>query len=81
MNTARHHVCIFDDYIVFDGETIPFGKHAIEEENTKVISEILDTVVHKIREKEEIVVCGDGDARRMVGRKLEDRLGRAVIYE
>lgn len=81
MNTPRHHVCIFDDYIVFDGETIPLGKCAIEEEITKVISEILDTIVHKIGEKEEVIICGDGDARRMLGRKLEDRLGRAVIYE
>ena len=76
----KHHVCIFDDYIVFDGETIPIGKILIEEEITKAISEVLDTIVHKIG-NDEVIVCGKGDAQRMLGRKLEDRLGRVVTYE
>lgn len=75
-----HHICIVDDYITFDGEVIPFGKSSIESEITKTINEILDTIVHKIGEGE-VIVCGVGDARRMLGRKLEDRLGREVIYE
>lgn len=77
----KHHVCIFDDYIVFDGETIPIGKVLIEKEITKALSEVLDMIVHKIGNKDEVVVCGEGDARRMLGRKLEDRLGREVAYE
>ncbi len=76
----KHHVCIFDDYIVFDGETIPVGKILIEKEITRALSEVLDTIVHKIG-KDEVIVCGSGDARRMLGRKLEDRLGREVVYE
>lgn len=76
----KHHVCIFDDYIVFDGETIPIGKILIEQEITKALGEVLDSIVHKIG-KGEVVVCGSGDARRMLGRKLEDRLGKEVIYE
>ena len=76
----KHHVCIFDDYIVFDSETIPVGKILIEQEITKALSEVLDTLVHKIG-KDEVIVCGEGDARRMLGRKLEDRLGRKVEYE
>jgi hypothetical protein len=76
----KHHVCIFDDYIVFDGETIPVGKLLIEEEITKALSDVLDSIVHKIG-NEEVIVCGSGDARRMLGRKLEDRLGREVVYE
>ncbi len=75
-----HHICIEDDYLTFDGEVIPFGKRAIEKENTKVINEILDTIVHKIG-KEEVSVCGTGDAKRMLGRKIEDRLKREVSYE
>lgn len=75
----KHHVCIFDDYIVFDGETIPIGKILIEEEITKALSDVLDNIVHKIGSGD-VVVCGEGDARRMVGRKLEDRLGRDVVY-
>lgn len=76
----KHHVCIFDDYIVFDGEAIPVGKILIEKEITKALSEVLDSIVHKIG-KDEVIVCGGGDARRMLGRKLEDRLGRDVSYE
>lgn len=75
-----HHICIEQEYITFDGESIPFGKHLIEKDITKVINEILDTIVHKIG-KEEVYICGTGDARRMLGRKLEDRLGREVTYE
>jgi uncharacterized protein len=75
-----HHICIADDYVTFDGELIPFGKQDIEKEVTKVINEILDTIVHRIGD-DEVVVCGAGDARRMLGRKLEDRLKRVVIYE
>ncbi len=76
----QHHVCIFDDYITFDGETIPVGKILIEEHITKALSDVLDMIVHKIGDGG-VMVCGDGDARRMLGRKLEDRLGREVIYE
>lgn len=76
----KHHVCIFDDYIVFDGEMIPIGKILIEKEITKALSEVLDSIVHKIG-KDAVIVCGSGDARRMLGRKLEDRLGRKVEYE
>lgn len=76
----QHHVCIHDDYITFDGEVIPVGKILIEKELTKAINEALDNVVPKIG-RGEVVVCGTGDARRMLGRKLEDRLGREVTYE
>lgn len=75
-----HHICINNDYCTFDGELIPFGKESIEAEITKVINEILDVVVHKIGSGD-VVVCGTGDARRMLGRKLEDRLKREVMYE
>jgi hypothetical protein len=76
----KHHLCIFDDYIVFDGETIPVGKILIEQEITKALSEVLDSIVHKIGNAE-VIICGEGDAKRMLGRKLEDRLGREVSYE
>ena len=75
-----HHICINDEYTIFDGELIPFGKHAIEKEITKAINEVLESIIHKIG-KDEVVVCGRGDARRMLGRKLEDRLKRAIYYE
>lgn len=75
-----HHLCISDEYCTFDGDPIPIGKHTIERDITKAINEILDTIVHKIG-GDEVVVCGVGDARRMLGRKLEDRLKRKVQYE
>lgn len=52
----------------------------IERDTTKAINEVLDSIIHKIG-KDNVVVCGIGDARRMLGRKLEDRLGRQVTYE
>lgn len=76
----KHHICIQEDYCTFDGELIPIGKADIEHEITKAVNEILDTVVHKIG-KSDVVVCGEGDARRMLGRKLEDRLQREIKYE
>lgn len=75
-----HHICIHDEYSTFDGEMIPIGKHLIEKEITQAINEVLDVIVHKIG-KGEVVVCGRGDAKRMLGRKLEDRLKREVKYE
>lgn len=76
----KHHICIQDDYVTFDGEMIPLGRLIIERELTKAINEILDTVVHKIGQGE-VIICGVGDAKRMLGRKLEDRLGRKIGYE
>ena len=75
-----HHICIQDEYITFDGEMIPVGKLVIEKEITRAINEVLDMIVHKIG-KDNVIVCGTGDARRMLGRKLEDRLKREVEYE
>lgn len=71
---------MYNDYCTFDKELLPFGKDDIEKDITKVINEILDMVVHKIGEGE-VTICGTGDARRMLGRKLEDRLKREVKYE
>lgn len=76
----KHHLCIHDDYSTFDGEMLPIGKHLIEKEVTQAINEVLDMIVHKIG-KGEVVVCGEGDGRRMLGRKLEDRLKRKINYE
>ena len=75
-----HHLCIYDEYTTFDGELVPYGGKDIEEKLTEVLSEILDVVVPHIG-KDEVVVCGRGDARQVLGRKLEDRLGREVTYE
>jgi hypothetical protein len=76
----KHHLCIYDEYITFDGDLIPYGGKDIEEKITEVISEIFDVIVPKIGDGQ-VVVCGKGDARRILGRKLEDRLGKEVIYE
>lgn len=76
----KHHICIHDDYLTCDNDVIPFGRFAIEKDLTRAINEILDIIVPKIGEGE-IILCGDGDAKRMLGRKLEDRLKRTVAYE
>ena len=75
-----HHLCIYDEYTTFDGDMVPYGGKDIEEKLTEVIGEILDVIVPRIG-KDEVVLCGTGDARRILGRKLEDRLGREVAYE
>lgn len=75
-----HHICINDDYITFDKEVIPIGKNLIEKDITSAINEVLDTIVHKIGNGE-VVICGRGDAKRMLGRKLEDRIKREVRYD
>ena len=74
-----HNICIHDEYCTFDGAMLPLGKHDIEGEITKAISEILDMIVHKIG-KGEVFVCGTGDSRRMLGRKLEDMWSRTRRY-
>jgi hypothetical protein len=76
----QHHICIHDDYVTLDGEVFPIGRILMEKEITKALGEVLDGIVHKIG-KEDVTICGAGDAKRMLGRKLEDRLGREVIYE
>ena len=78
--TLIHHLCMYNDYCTFDGELLPFGKDDIEKSLTKVINEILDMTVQKIGQGD-VTICGTGDAKRMLGRKLEDRLGREVKYE
>lgn len=76
-----HHVCIYEDFTLFDNETIPVGKRLIEERLTEVLGEILDAIVPRIGTKEDVIVCGEGDARRILGRKLEDRLNKEIAYE
>lgn len=75
-----HHLCIHDNYTVFDGRLVPVGKKDIEEKLTEATGEILDVVVPGIG-KEKVVVCGEGDARVILGRKLEDRIKREVTYK
>ena len=76
----KHHLCIHDAYSTFDGETIPFGTKLIEEKITEAITPLLDEVVSKIQDGE-VTVCGEDTVRRMVARKLEDRLKRPVAYQ
>lgn len=79
-----NHICIHEDATIFDDTVIPFGAKDIEEKEGEVIDEILHELIHLIQSKEnrnkEIFVCGSSQARRMLGRKLEDRLKREVRY-
>ena len=76
-----HHVCIYEEFTLVDNETVPVGKRLIEEKLTEVLGEILDVIVPRVGQKEDVIVCGEGDARRILGRKLEDRLNKEVRYE
>jgi hypothetical protein len=64
---------------------LPFlNFHQFPKQVVEVIDEILHEIVHHIQAKEnrekEIIVCGTPKAKRMFGRKLEDRLKRGVRY-
>lgn len=76
-----HHLCIHKAYATFDGDTLPYGGDMIEEKLTEVINSLLDDIIFKIKDDEEVIVCGDSTVKRMVARKLEDRLKREVKYE
>jgi len=75
-----HHLCIYDEYCTLDGVLFPYGGKLVEETLTATISTLLDEIISKIGTGE-VFVCGIDPVRRMVGRKLEDRLGRKVTYE
>lgn len=79
MNTL-HHLCIYDEYCTLDGVLFPYGGKLVEDTLTATISTLLDEIIPKIGEGD-VFVCGADPARRMVGRKLEDRLGKEVKYE
>jgi hypothetical protein len=80
MDSTIHHLCIHKDFCIFDATLLPYGSDLIEEKLTEAINPLLDAIVPKIGDKD-IIVCGDGTIRRMVARKLEDRLKRPVSYE
>lgn len=75
----RHYISIDDEYTTCDNLKIPFGRIAIEEKTTFVIDDMLDMIVPNIKEGE-VILSGLLPARRVLGRKLEDRLGREVKY-
>lgn len=79
------HICIHEDCTLYNDLVLPYGARDIEEKSTLVIDEILHEIVHLIQDKDNlnkrIIVCGTDKARRMLGRKLEDRLKREVEYK
>ena len=79
-----NHICIHEDATIFNDIVIPFGAKDIEEKNTFVIDEIFHNMIHILMSPEnrdkQIIICGSPKARRMFGRKLEDRLKRELIY-
>lgn len=75
-----HHICVEKHITICDGEPIPFGGLALLEDVSAVLPAILATVLPKIG-KGDVVICGEGDARRVLGRKIEDAIKRPVTYE
>ncbi len=81
---AVNHICIQGDCVLFEDLILPYGEMQIEEWGSDVIPEIIQELVTRLqrvdnREKY-ITICGNDKARRMLGRKLEDRLKREVEY-
>jgi len=79
-----NHICIQGDCVLFEELVLPYGAKDIEEKSGEVIDEILHHIVHRIQAEKNrekvVVICGEDLARRMLGRKLEDRLKREVQY-
>jgi hypothetical protein len=79
-----NHICIHSDCVIFNDLVLPYGAKDIEEKSTLVIDEILHEIIHIIQNEEnknkKIIICGEDKARRMLGRKLEDRLKREIEY-
>ena len=79
-----NHICIHEDVTIFNDIVIPYGAKDIEEKGTFVIDEILHNMIHILMNEEnkdkQIIICGSTKARKMFGRKLEDRLKRELIY-
>ena len=79
-----NHICIHEDATIFNDLVIPYGAKEIEEKNTFIIDEILHNMIHILLSEEnkdkKIIICGSDKARRMFGRKLEDRLQRELSY-
>ena len=79
-----NHICIHSDCTIFNDLVLPFGAKDIEDKTTAVIDEILHNIIHLIQDSvnrnKKIIICGDTLAKRMLGRKLEDRLKRKVEY-
>jgi hypothetical protein len=79
-----NHICIHSDCVIFNDLVLPFGAKDIEDKTTQVIDEILHEITHIIQNEEnknkKIIICGEAKAKRMLGRKLEDRLKREVTY-
>ena len=79
-----NHICIHEDATIFNDMVIPYGAKDIEEKGTFVIDEIFHNMIHVLRNSEnkdkQIIICGAPKARKMFGRKLEDRLKREIVY-
>lgn len=79
-----NHICIHEDATIFNDLVIPWGAKDIEEKGTFVIDEILQNMIHILMTPEnkdkQIIICGGEKARRMFGRKLEDRLKKELTY-
>jgi hypothetical protein len=76
----NHHICIEKHITTVDGSPLPYGAHALLESIEAVLPEMVETIVPKIGDGS-VTVCGEKEARRVLGRKLEDRLRRRVEYE
>lgn len=79
-----NHICIHEDCIILNDLVLPFGSLCIEEKTTYVIDDILDAIIPVIQKEENkektIIICGPEIVKRMLSRKLEDRIKREIEY-
>ena len=76
-----HHICVEKHITIVDGTPIPYGSLALLESVEAVLPEMLEVIVPTLVTGD-IIVCGeDKEARHVIGRKIEDRIKREVVYE
>lgn len=79
-----NHICIHEDCVILNDLVLPFGALDIEEKTTFIIDDILDAIVPIIQRGENrekvITICGPEIVKRMLGRKLEDRIKKEISY-
>ncbi|MDQ5957463.1 MAG: hypothetical protein QG614_438 [Patescibacteria group bacterium] len=60
--------------------TFNLGEKDIQEHGFQVVDHLVESILQYLKNKEEIFVEGTGLQSRMIGRKLEDKVKRDIVY-
>lgn len=77
---SRHHIIIYEHITKLDEDLFPYGHIEIEDIRSFALPELVDMLTPHLSTHTIVFVEGKEESRRMLGRKLEDRLKREVAY-